>query len=396
MDRREYDIVLYGASGFTAGFVIKELEESSLRIAVSARSISNVPSTTLPKIECTIEDIWKITARTKVLVSCVGPYALHGEEIVRACIETGTHYVDICGEPSFLESIYQKYNEKAEDRNVRIIQCCGFDSLPADIGIYMLSRNHDTLDVEVIHSVSNCKTNKTTWDSLILSLTNFQKRSKTKQPNSISAGSSCIAISADTPTTILKSTVVSSMAPPSHIQEHKFVPELGSYVARFRGADPYVIKRSSAFFRKKGVSDVRVSCYLRIGSMARLAIYYILLFSIYLMCKYEWTSNLLTRYPGFFTFGVVTSRPCERDIQSSSFQMFFKAVHPTTQKKYRLRISGPNPGYTSTAIFVTQSAFALVEEEDKIRSGVLTPAIALHKTRIVERLSSKGISFDYY
>lgn len=369
---REYDIVLYGASGFTSGFVIRELEMSPLRIAVAARSVSRIPNTKLPKIECPIEEIGRVTARTKVLINCVGPYVLHGEMIIKSCIRTGTHYVDICGEPSFLESMHRKYNKEAESKSLRIIQCCGLDSLPADIGLYMLGKNHDMLEVEVILSVSNFRIHRTTWESLILSLESFQKLPKA-------------------------STLGNNSAMPSmRVQEHKFMPELNSYAVRFRGTDPYVIRRSSAFFRMKGITDVRACCYLEVGGIANLVMYYIAALFIYAMSRHRWTAGLLRKYPGVFTLGIVTDRPSEDNIRNSSFQMLFRAVHPETQRKYHLRICGPNPGYVSTAIFVTQSAFTLVEEEDKVLCGVLTPAVALHKTRIAERLSLKGITIDQY
>lgn len=71
---------------------------------------------------------------SKVLINCIGPYALYGEPVVKACIEAGTHYVDVCGEPEFMEQMHLKYNQQAKDKGVYVISACGFDSIAADMG----------------------------------------------------------------------------------------------------------------------------------------------------------------------------------------------------------------------------------------------------------------------
>lgn len=75
-----------------------------------------------------------------MLINCVGPYGLYGEPVVEACIAAGTHYVDVSGEPAFMEGIQLKYNQAAEDKGVYIISACGFDSIPADLGSVYLEK----------------------------------------------------------------------------------------------------------------------------------------------------------------------------------------------------------------------------------------------------------------
>ncbi|XP_064197175.1 saccharopine dehydrogenase-like oxidoreductase isoform X3 [Anguilla rostrata] len=76
-----------------------------------------------------------------VVLNCVGPYRFYGEPVVKACIENGTHYMDICGEPQFLEGMQLKYQSQAAENGVYVIGSCGFDSIPADMGI-QFTRDH--------------------------------------------------------------------------------------------------------------------------------------------------------------------------------------------------------------------------------------------------------------
>jgi short subunit dehydrogenase-like uncharacterized protein len=382
MDSREYDIIVYGATGFTAGYVIKELECSTLKIAVSSRSFKNKLDTMFPKIECSIEDIEEITKKTKILINCVGSYTLYCEPIIKACINTSTHYLDICGGPAFLEKIYQKYDEEAKNKKTRIIQCCGFDSVPADLGVFYFNRNHKFSNIETIMCLSGSQVNVTTWESLLLSVKNFSSSNNTKPKRDT-----------DKPkkdTDISKKDTDISKKENNKVEEYKFDTSLNAYIAKFRGSDPYIVKRSMKFFSEKGMFDSKVACYLKIGSLFNLIVYYFILSVLFIMCKFNLGFYLLKKFPGFFSCGIVSKNPSKEVTANSSFEMIFKAPN----KDNTLVIKGPNPGYISTAILLTQSAYTLIDEENKVRYGVLTPAIAFYKTKIVDRLTTKGILFE--
>ncbi|XP_029442196.1 saccharopine dehydrogenase-like oxidoreductase, partial [Rhinatrema bivittatum] len=79
--------------------------------------------------------------QTTAVLSCVGPYRFYGEPVVKACVENGTHCIDISGEPKYLEGMYFKYNSQAADKGVYIIGSCGFDSVPADLGVLFTRDN---------------------------------------------------------------------------------------------------------------------------------------------------------------------------------------------------------------------------------------------------------------
>lgn len=77
----------------------------------------------------------------RVVLNCVGPYRFSGRQVVDACIEAGTNCVDVSGEPEFLESVQLNCNEQAEKKGVYIVGACGFDSIPADLGVVHLIKN---------------------------------------------------------------------------------------------------------------------------------------------------------------------------------------------------------------------------------------------------------------
>lgn len=80
---------------------------------------------------------------SKVLVNCVGPYRLYGEPVVKACIEAGTHQVDVTGEPQYMERMAHEYNDKAKEKKTFIVSACGFDSIPADMGVVYLEKHFE-------------------------------------------------------------------------------------------------------------------------------------------------------------------------------------------------------------------------------------------------------------
>ena len=144
--QREYDITLFGATGFTGGLIAEYLAENApndARIALAGRNRSKLDAVAARLgrdagiIEVDATDAPSLTAMaaaTRVLITTVGPYILHGEPVVKACAESGTDYVDLTGEPEFVDSMYLKYNDVAVATGARLIHACGFDSIPHDLG----------------------------------------------------------------------------------------------------------------------------------------------------------------------------------------------------------------------------------------------------------------------
>ena len=150
---RDLDLVLLGATGFTGGLTAAYLAEHApegLRWALAGRNPAKLAAVRddlagrfgdrLAGLELLHADatdpagLAEVAARTRVLITTVGPYLEHGEPLVRACAEAGTDYVDLTGEPEFVDTMYVAHHATAVKSGARIVHSCGFDSIPHDLG----------------------------------------------------------------------------------------------------------------------------------------------------------------------------------------------------------------------------------------------------------------------
>ncbi len=149
MAEREHDIVLFGATGFTGGLTADYLAEHAdqgTKWALAGRSRNKLEAVRrglgdshagIPLVEA---DVWDpasmraLAESTKVVITTVGPYINYGEPLVAACAAAGTDYVDLTGEPEFVDLMWLRYHEQAEGSGARIVHSCGFDSIPYDLG----------------------------------------------------------------------------------------------------------------------------------------------------------------------------------------------------------------------------------------------------------------------
>lgn len=90
-----------------------------------------------------MESLERMTASAKIIINAVGPYRFYGERVIQACIKSGTHHVDVSGEPQFMETMQLKYHDVAKEKGIYIISACGFDSIPADLGAVFLQKNFE-------------------------------------------------------------------------------------------------------------------------------------------------------------------------------------------------------------------------------------------------------------
>ncbi len=156
MSDREFDIVVYGATGFTGRLVAEYLQDeygdSDLKWAMAGRSQDKLESVRdemgVSKDVALIvanadkpETLTDMASRTKAIITTVGPYQYYGEPLVKACVEAGTDYVDLCGEPAWMHDIIRQYDAAAKKSGARIVLSCGFDSIPFDLGVYFLQRH---------------------------------------------------------------------------------------------------------------------------------------------------------------------------------------------------------------------------------------------------------------
>jgi short subunit dehydrogenase-like uncharacterized protein len=151
---REFDIVLYGASGFVGKLTAEYLAraEAGARIALAGRSADRLLAVrdtlgesaqswpVLIADAASPSTLNEMAARTQVVVTTVGPYTRYGLPLVAACAAAGTDYADLTGEPPFVRDSIDLYHKQASDTGARIVHACGFDSIPSDLSVYALYR----------------------------------------------------------------------------------------------------------------------------------------------------------------------------------------------------------------------------------------------------------------
>src|ERR1700681_1644130 len=152
MASSKFDIVVYGATGFTGQLVAEYLAahykgDANLKWAMAGRSKDKLaivrdaigaPADT-PLIVADASDpasLKAMVAQTKSVIATVGPYQLYGSDLVAACVEAGVDYFDLCGEPLWMRQMIDKHEATAKSTGARIVFSCGFDSIPFELGVF--------------------------------------------------------------------------------------------------------------------------------------------------------------------------------------------------------------------------------------------------------------------
>lgn len=156
MSEREFDVVVFGASGYTGKLVAEYIqseygENGSVKWAIAGRNREKLEgireelglSADLSILEVDSNDqdsLNAMTSSTKCVLTTVGPYQLYGSNLVESCAKNGTDYVDLTGEPGWMYEMINAHKEDAEASGARIVFSCGFDSIPFDLGVYFVQQ----------------------------------------------------------------------------------------------------------------------------------------------------------------------------------------------------------------------------------------------------------------
>lgn len=154
MSESEFDFIVFGATSFVgkilSAYLAEHYADGSIKWAMAGRSATKLDAlkaqlgekaSQVPVIVADAADEQQLSAmanQTKLIVSTVGPYALYGEPLIKVCCETGTDYCDLTGETQWIAQMLDKYDTKAKASGARIVNCCGFDSIPSDMGVFFL------------------------------------------------------------------------------------------------------------------------------------------------------------------------------------------------------------------------------------------------------------------
>ena len=153
---KPFDIVVFGASGYTgrlvAEYLAAEYGGTDLTWAMAGRSLDKLTSVrtemgisdAVALLEVDVDNpasVSEMVDACRVVITTVGPYQLYGDELVKQCAERGTDYVDLTGEPSWMHETIARFGEAAKLSGARIVHSCGFDSIPFDLGVYLLQQH---------------------------------------------------------------------------------------------------------------------------------------------------------------------------------------------------------------------------------------------------------------
>jgi short subunit dehydrogenase-like uncharacterized protein len=147
---RKYDLVLYGASGFTGRQTVEHCRQfapAGLRWAIAGRNQAKLDNVNTAKVDVLVADahdeqaLNRMAEQTRVVATTAGPFSLYGSQLVAACVRNQTHYCDITGETPWVRRMIDAHHAKALADGTRIIPCCGFDSIPSDFGAWLVSRH---------------------------------------------------------------------------------------------------------------------------------------------------------------------------------------------------------------------------------------------------------------
>jgi len=149
---RKYDLIVWGATSFTGKLVTEYLfnkhRSSKIKWAIAGRNLdklekvrSQVADENIPIFIADSfdeESLLKFVKKTRVVCSTVGPYSLYGTKLVKLCVENNTNYCDITGEAHWIRTLIDDYHEEAKSKKIKIVNSCGFDSIPSDMGVYFI------------------------------------------------------------------------------------------------------------------------------------------------------------------------------------------------------------------------------------------------------------------
>uniref|UniRef100_A0A336M6G8 CSON012812 protein n=1 Tax=Culicoides sonorensis TaxID=179676 RepID=A0A336M6G8_CULSO len=417
MTERDLDVIIFGASGFTGKYTVLKAVDllKDYKWGIAGRSKDKLEKvlqemgtkaekdlSTIPIILASLdneESLKEMASKCKVLINCVGPYRLYGEPVVKACIEAGTHQVDVTGEPQYMERMALEYNEKAKEKGAYIVSACGFDSIPADMGVVYLE-NHFEGTVNSVEqyfqpttkAVKGPTVHYGTWASVVHGIANWaelgplrKKLYKEKLPKF---------------EPVLKERGVL----------HKS-DVVGKWCLPFLGADRSVVYRSQRYFYEtEKKRPIQLRAYVTMPSIwgAFALIFFGIMMGI--MTKFSLGRKLLLDYPRIFSFGMVSKEDLsEEDMEKCNFVMHFKGNGWTEKlaegtdtyttkpdKEIYVKVKANNIGYGATCVALLLSAKMLISEKDKLpkEAGIFTPAAVFAKTSLIDQLVKNDWTFE--
>ncbi|MGA6224101.1 saccharopine dehydrogenase family protein [Streptomyces umbrinus] len=382
---RAYDIVLFGATGFVGVLTAEYLAAHApkgLRWAIAARDTAKLERlrerltsidpacAELPLLRADVTDpasVRELAEHARVVATTVGPYLTYGEDLVAACAEAGTDYLDLCGESEFVDLMYVRHDARARETGARLVHAAGFDSVPHDLGAYFTVR-------QLPEGVP------LTVDGFVRAGGMFSGGTFASALNQMSRGRHMLAAARDRkrhePRLVGRRAYAPSSAP-------RYAKEVGAWALPLPTIDAQIVQRSARALERYG-PDFRYRHYAAVetlpfalggaaGAGAVIA-------AAQVPPVRRWLSDRLKPGDG----------PSEEKRAESWFSVRF--VGEGGGRRVFTEVSGGDPGYGDTAKMLAESALCLAFDELPSTSGQVTTAVAMGES-LIERLRGAGISF---
>ena len=388
MDRK-YEIIVYGATGFTGQICCKYLRDNykDLVWAMAGRNEEKLAQVKSDfNLECDVvvadggdlESLKSLASQTKVVLSTAGPFARYGSLLVQACVENGTHYTDITGENHWVKGLIDKHHEEAASKGTRIIPSCGYDSIPSDIGAYFTVSqfNKPVSRVDVYQEALGGASGGTTETMFTMDGLNKDMRD---------------------PFVLNPEETVSA--------EQREKSKDGFSIKQVEGIDGWtgmglmamantrVVRRSAALMEQNQKPYGNNFTFGEHGlfstkRMARLASYGLLMAFLVISTPIKHLVRPFLPKPG--------EGPSQEQQDNGWFRSTFVAESEDGERKICTMYGSGDPGYKSTAKLVCESALALARSDDlpggNEYGGVLTSAVGLGEV-LIDRLKNAEIEF---
>ena len=408
-EQRDYAVVLYGATSFVGQITAHYLAEflstnkdkggNTVTWAIAGRDeekLNELQSKLASKVDIIIANsddaasLDTMTEQTQVIISTVGPYLKYGEPLIKSCVDNGTDYVDLTGEAIFIKDMMDKYQEAAKQSGARIVNSCGFDSIPSDLGVYFTQKQAEAKfdsACDVIHMRVKAAKGGLSGGTIASMATIFEEVGQDKSRRKQVANPYLLNDDKNAP-----NVRQSNVSKPEYDSEHK------RWLAPFVMAsiNTRIVHRSNQLLGYEYGRDFRYdeAMWMKDGIKGKLT-------------SYALSAGLL----GFATAMMITpsrellskhvlpksgSGPSEEEQENGYFdiRLFGKTAN---QETIITKVTGDkDPGYGSTSRMLSQAALCLAQDISKeaVGGGFWTPASAMGD-KLLDRLEEHaGLSFD--
>ena len=397
--QKKLDLVIWGATGFTGKLVCEYITNSykskDLNWTIAGRNEEkllklknrlNIKNSILIGNSNDKYSLEKICGKTKVICSTVGPYALYGTNLIHACIKMKTNYCDITGETQWIRKIIDTFHEKAKKQKIKIVNSCGFDSIPSDMGVYFCQSNYYKENGEYANEI-NMRVAGTrggfsggTYNSLTNVIHEASLNKSVRKILNNPYGLNPINEQSGPDKKDLKSV--------------EYDNEAKSWIAPFvmAGINTKIVRRSNALLNYKYGNSFLYSEAVLVGNgILGKIIGYLSLIPILMVIQKK--GSVIKKIVDLFV-PKAGEGPSKKQRENGFFSLKF--FFGNNRQRYLAKVTGDmDPGYGSTSKMLAECAICLALDDTLNENyGVITPSVAFEEN-ILERLQNNaGLEFS--